>query len=366
ATMAVGGLLYAITAGILVYCWLNRRYQPIRAKNLPLTTLMFLCGVMWFIGDIPANGHVHAVGAWANCKLWHLWIRLMFGYMFSCCVLIRAYALHRVFVKHCRFSGWSMVVPILLAVGALAIYCLAGQLNKDSATIRYIAELEMCKYTLVFHICSLVLLWVIWLLIALYMVLIRNIQSSFNERRESLITFLITMVSLLQTTLVSLLHPHSMLTYGVRLSSTWIDFINGNLTIWIIIIYPVYQSIFHRATYQRQWLTKLENDGLKREYDVHSGGQSGEVMSSTKYSLMRDSPTSGIAPTLDRHSRYMSHSGSATPTPEIMDMESINAANGYGSHDPGMFMTMHEMEMTRQPAPAAIGSGMDPSGRYVL
>ncbi|KAJ1951529.1 hypothetical protein FBU59_000101 [Linderina macrospora] len=326
---------------------------------------MFLCGVLWFIGDIPANGHVHAVGVWSYCKLWHLWIRLVFGYLFSCCVLIRAYALHRVFVKHCRFRGWSMAVPILLAVAVLVIYCLAGQLNKDTATIKYIAELEMCKYTLVFHVCSLVLLWAIWLLIALFMFLIRNIQSSFNERRESMMTFIITMVSLLQTTFVSLLHSNSMLTYSVRLSSTWIDFINGNLTIWIIIIYPVYQSLFHRTAYQRQWLAKLENDGLKREYDVHSGGQSGEVMGSTKYSLMGDSPAPGGEASLGRHSRYMSHLGNATVAPTVSDMRSIDAINGYGGYDPGTFM-MQEMDTPRQPVPAAIGHSIAPSDRYVL
>ncbi|KAJ1934085.1 hypothetical protein FBU59_005813, partial [Linderina macrospora] len=50
--ISLGGLaLFGLVGLMLVYAWLNRKYPPIRAKNLPLTTLMFFSGTLWFVGS---------------------------------------------------------------------------------------------------------------------------------------------------------------------------------------------------------------------------------------------------------------------------------------------------------------------------
>ncbi|KAI8319894.1 hypothetical protein GQ54DRAFT_299022 [Martensiomyces pterosporus] len=283
-TVIVGCVLYGATFLLIAYAWCNHKYQPIRAKNMPLATLMYICGVLWFLGDIPSNQHVNLVGTWANCKAWNLWVRLLFGYLFSCCVLIRAYALHRVFVLRLPFRGWSLVMPIAGAVVCLAVYCLAGQLVPSNVSIHFDSSVQLCVYSPAYQACSLALLWVIWAMIALYVYLIRNIQSSFNELHESLLIFLITLVSLLQTTITPAIHKPLVAKIGVRMSSTWIDFINGNLTIWIVLVHPVYQSVFNRSAYLARWLATLEKDGLKREYEVTGTAD----LSSTTYSMVHD------------------------------------------------------------------------------
>ncbi|ORX69895.1 hypothetical protein DL89DRAFT_316145 [Linderina pennispora] len=55
---------------------------------------------------------------------------------------------------------------------------------------------------------------------------------------------------------------------AMRVAATWIDFTNGNLTIWIILAPPLYQCLFHRDKYLQMWLRKLERDGLKHAYDI--------------------------------------------------------------------------------------------------
>ncbi|KAJ2305404.1 hypothetical protein IWW55_001948, partial [Coemansia sp. RSA 2706] len=70
--------VFGFTAMMLVYAWCNYSYRPIRAKNLTWTTLIYISTVLWFLGNIPANGHVRLVGAWSNCKLWIIWFRVFF------------------------------------------------------------------------------------------------------------------------------------------------------------------------------------------------------------------------------------------------------------------------------------------------
>ncbi|KAJ1956204.1 hypothetical protein EC988_001471, partial [Linderina pennispora] len=100
------------------------------------------------------------------------------------------------------------------------------------------------------------------------MIKIRGIHASFNEWRESVIIFVITLVSLLQTTITPAVHTDYTRIQAMRIAATWIEFTNGNLTIWIILAPPLYRCLFHRDEYLQMWLRKLERDGLKHAYDI--------------------------------------------------------------------------------------------------
>ncbi|KAJ2292250.1 hypothetical protein IW141_002066 [Coemansia sp. RSA 355] len=58
-----------------------------------------------------------------------------------------------------------------------------------------------------------------------------------------------------------------------RNASTWIDFLDANLTIWVILGFPVYQSISNRKTYLMHWRAKLADDGFRREYNISANGE---------------------------------------------------------------------------------------------
>ncbi|KAJ2385113.1 hypothetical protein GGI05_004795, partial [Coemansia sp. RSA 2603] len=73
--IALGSSMLGITFLFLVVAWIKRSYRPIRAKNLSLTTCMFVTSVLWFVGEIPMDGHVILKNAWSNCKFWNIWIR---------------------------------------------------------------------------------------------------------------------------------------------------------------------------------------------------------------------------------------------------------------------------------------------------
>ncbi|KAJ2306913.1 hypothetical protein IWW55_001225 [Coemansia sp. RSA 2706] len=268
ATIAVGIAFFGLTFVLLVYAWCNRDYQPIRAKNLPQASVMFVSGVLWFVGDIAVNGHVDLAGGWAKCRLWALWIRLMFVLLFSCCVFVRVYALYWLFVRRQQFRGWKPVVPYLIAMPCVFVFCLAGQLASPSVTMRLDGEMGLCVYSRAFHISTLVLQWIMWALVMVFMWLIRNIQASFNEMHESLLIVLITLLSLVQNTVVGTVRAPIAAHSKGRNATTWVDFIDTNFTIWIILIWPVVQSIFNRSAYLALWRARLVDEGFRRGYDV--------------------------------------------------------------------------------------------------
>ncbi|KAJ2284249.1 hypothetical protein GGH14_000254 [Coemansia sp. RSA 370] len=241
ATIAAGSALFGVSFIMIVYSWCNHRYQPIRAKNLPQTTLLFVCGVLWFVGDIATNGHISM-----------------------------------------QFRGWKLFAPYIGAALCVLLFCAAGQIVSPSVTIKYDPSLELCMYSYVYRTCGLALQWAMWALVFVFMWLVRNIQPSFNEVRESLVIAMLTLLSLVQNTVMESIHSPVAAHKMGRNASTWIDFLDANLTIWVILGFPVYQSISNRKTYLMHWRAKLADDGFRREYNISANGEAGET---TMYSL---------------------------------------------------------------------------------
>ncbi|KAJ2789046.1 hypothetical protein H4R20_007253, partial [Coemansia guatemalensis] len=147
---------------MLVFAWCNYNYRPIRAKNLVWTTLIYISTLLWFIGNIPSNGHVRLVGAWSNCKLWIIWFRVLFCFVFASMTIVRFYALDRVFNQKKPFTTWSSLVAAGAVVVLNVTYCLVNQLISGSLTIEYIPSLEVCNVTQAFRIAAVTFQWVLW------------------------------------------------------------------------------------------------------------------------------------------------------------------------------------------------------------
>ncbi|KAJ2781211.1 hypothetical protein H4R18_003030 [Coemansia javaensis] len=268
ATIAVGSGLFAATSALVAYGWCNHRYQPIRAKNLPQTTLMVVCGAVWFAGNVAANGHVRADGGgvWARCRLWHVWIRMAFEFLFFCCVLARIAALYWLLVRRKRVRGWSSFVPFAALVPCIAAFCIVGQLIPPWLSVWYDPGAALCLEARVYRACGLALLWAVWGLVIVFTWLARNIQSSFNEARTSLMVVAAMLVSLLQTTVDEAVHAPVAAHRAARIASTCTDFVVANLVVWILLAHPVYQSLFNRKRYSANWRSRLVSDGFRREY----------------------------------------------------------------------------------------------------
>ncbi|KAJ2082561.1 hypothetical protein H4R24_001507 [Coemansia sp. RSA 988] len=185
-----------------------------------------------------------------------------------------------------KLCGWQALAPFAASISCIVVFCLVGQLVSPDVTVRYEADAALCLEASVYRACGLALQWSMWALVIVFMWLVRNIQSSFNEVLESLLIVLTMLVTLLQTTVNDSKYNPLSAHRAARVASTWMDFINANIIVWIILAYPVYQSMFNRKRYSINWRMNLVNDGFRREYAL-SG--STEVGTGSIYSVYPDS-----------------------------------------------------------------------------
>ncbi|KAJ1838126.1 hypothetical protein LPJ73_007173 [Coemansia sp. RSA 2703] len=270
---------------MVIYSWFNRNYRPIRAKNLAWVTAIHIAGILWFLGNIVTNGHVRIRGAFAHCKLWIIWFRILFCYMYAAMLIVRFYALDRVFNQNKPFRGRTNLYAIAFVIVFNVGFCLISHLVKSDLTIYQSDMLELCDVTINYRIAALTIQWVMWAGVAVLIYRLRNIQSSFNEFRESLGMFIIAIIVLIDTTVNNFVLPRYPLVLNHRLEKTAVDVLGSNIIIWLILAQPVYNCMFNRRQYESGWLAKLTKDGHKKEYEV-SSGQAGLT---TAYAKMNDS-----------------------------------------------------------------------------
>ncbi|KAJ2752275.1 hypothetical protein H4R27_004477 [Coemansia aciculifera] len=269
---------------MIIYAWFNRNFRPIRAKKMSLTTLLHIAGILWFVGNIPSNGHVKLVGVFSYCKLWIVWFRVFFCFMYAAVLILRFFALDRVFNQNKSFKGWTFVLCISIVILVNVIYCLVTQLIRDDLTVSSMEWLEVCNGTQGFRIACIAFQWVLWLGVAVLIYRLRNIQSSFNEFRESLAIFVVAIITLTETTVMNIAFKNYPLMMPHRIEKTMVDTLCANVMVWLILGHPVYMCLFHRRKYETQWLEKLTKDGHKHAYEVSSAGQG----HSTAYAKMED------------------------------------------------------------------------------
>ncbi|KAJ1949668.1 hypothetical protein FBU59_001041, partial [Linderina macrospora] len=267
--IAYGGLaLYGATLLVLIYAWINYKYPPLKARNLTLITIMYLSGLGWFAGSIMGNELVMGEWLFRACRGWMIWLRVGCMFVFTCTVAFRLYALDRVFVQGKTYRGWSMYAPfILLGVFAL-VFCTVSQLVPDRLTVIYLDHYEICHYVYAYRYVCIAMGWAMWTLCHLLAWRCRNIHTCFNEYRESILTVVLGHLDDLQMTLVHVYLPDYALYNWQRGIAASCDLLVTLVGIWVVLLYPTYQCLFHHDEYLQKWLTKLSQDGKRREYEV--------------------------------------------------------------------------------------------------
>ncbi|KAJ1945143.1 hypothetical protein GGF37_001845 [Kickxella alabastrina] len=270
-TLVIGlsSAIFGVTFIFMVIAWSKYKYRPIRAKNLPLTTCMFFSGIMWFVGDIPMNGHVLLEGPWRLCKFWNVWVRVLFCFIYTMVLFSRCYALDRVFNQNKPTSGWAYYAPSVLLFAFIIIYSIVTQAMPDKLTIGYREDYELCTTTDGYVIVTLTMLWANWLIIIAMMYRLRNIQSTFNEFYEFLCISFFGIAAMVKTNVVHYTHKKYPYVIGYRVAETIGDVIIINGIILLIIGYPVVMSIIRPREYEREWLLRLRTDGLQDMYEAN-------------------------------------------------------------------------------------------------
>ncbi|KAJ2010765.1 hypothetical protein IWW57_006832, partial [Coemansia sp. S610] len=267
--IALGCAIFAITGAFIVAAWIKHTYRPIRAKNLPLTTVLYISGILWFVGDLPMNGHVLLKGAFSQCKFWNIWVRVLFCFIYTSVLSIRCYALDRVFNQNKPTKGLAYYLPSILFVGGYIAYSIVTTAIPGNLTIGYAEAVELCSTTEGYVIVTLCLLWLNWAIIITMMIRLRNIQSTFNEFYEFLFICFFGIAAMVKTTTVHFTHPKYPLVLGYRIAETLGDVLIINGIILLIMAYPVVMSLVRNKEYEREWLLRLRTDGLQDMYEAN-------------------------------------------------------------------------------------------------
>ncbi|KAJ2160653.1 hypothetical protein GGF46_002082 [Coemansia sp. RSA 552] len=259
-TIGICAGLYGITTIMLVYAWFNRKYRPIRAKNLTWTSLMFLSAFLWYVGNVYTNGHASLTGAGKLCKLWINWFRVGCTFVFASLTIVRFYALYAVFVLKKPFTLRSNLTAGAFVIIPNVAYCLVFQLVTPRLTLEYIPAVEACNVAQSFRIAAVTFQWILWACVGVLIYRLRNIQSSFNEFHESIAIFCVIIALLVASSVINLHYEYYILEQPRRIAMTVIDASSSNLVIWLILAYPVFQSIFNRRKYEQKWLERLADE----------------------------------------------------------------------------------------------------------
>ncbi|KAJ2446955.1 hypothetical protein GGF42_005563, partial [Coemansia sp. RSA 2424] len=201
-------VVYFIQLLAVIYMLWNRSYPPIKAKNPGLMTCVFISSVMWFTGDIQANGHAPLKGTpLQNCKAFGVWIRVLLGVCgMSALIGLRSYGLYRVFCRNLAYRGLGFYIPFIVTSAFMVIYGIVLQALPANITIRYMEPVDLCYYNDKYKASLYALLWLTWVIIAALNWCTRNIKSSFNETREILFACVIVFGVLIFMTVMSYTH----------------------------------------------------------------------------------------------------------------------------------------------------------------
>ncbi|KAJ2741330.1 hypothetical protein GGI20_005261 [Coemansia sp. BCRC 34301] len=269
--MAISALYFLQLIAVAFMLW-NRSYPPIKAKNPGLMACVFVSSVMWFTGDIQANGHAPLRNTpLENCKAFGVWVRVLLGVCgMSALIGLRSYGLHRVFCRGRAYRGLAFYVPFLIASALMLVYGIVLQILPADVTIRYSAPGDLCLYNDKYKASLYALLWVTWIAIAVLNWRTRGIKSSFNEAREILSACAIVFGVLTFMTVLSYTFARYPLRLGLRIVATSLDQFAAQAVWWLMMAVPLFKCLTDRQRYLKEWVFKLRTDGLHHAYHVEA------------------------------------------------------------------------------------------------
>lgn len=99
-TGIIGFACIPFISGIVVLLC-NRKYRPIKSKNVNLTVLSSVGGLIWVGATIIVNGHLtrDENSIWAFCVLWSFWLQACFGFcLWLNCMNVHLIVLYYIFI----------------------------------------------------------------------------------------------------------------------------------------------------------------------------------------------------------------------------------------------------------------------------
>ncbi|KAJ1941997.1 hypothetical protein EC988_006610, partial [Linderina pennispora] len=199
---------------IVIYIIWNRRYPPIKAKQVWLTSLLGLSIILMLLSVAVMFGIVEQTGIFRNCHVWGTWVMLLLGVAPTFSLInYRLIVYYRVFIAHKLYSFRRRRTlkefcrcywPLAVLISPALIACIVVEvLPKDrSADFRYYKNMPTCLFKMqwayfifAYYFAQVLLAW------CLYFAM-RRIAKSFNEFRSVMPGLALLTISLICTAVV--------------------------------------------------------------------------------------------------------------------------------------------------------------------
>ncbi|KAJ2559212.1 hypothetical protein EV175_000441 [Coemansia sp. RSA 1933] len=276
-----------------LYVWCNRRYAPLKAKNIPLMTGIYLHSVFFFFGDLTLCGLVHIRGPFfGNCALMLIWFRSMLGnFSLGALLTIRSYKLYRVFCINKPMYGYKRCIPYIIFVFIIIFIGSVSTGIPRRMTVDYLEGVEFCIFNQHLVTAYCVLLWFVWAVYMLMIWLLRNVRSSFNEFREMAASLVLLIICTICNQAMLYRIPRLPTRFHWRVLLLVIDQITANYIWWLIMFKPIFNCMFRHDRYLSYWKQKMIADGLTAQYGVV--GPIGTEISTHSHTLVQNGQTVG-------------------------------------------------------------------------
>ncbi|KAI8319588.1 hypothetical protein GQ54DRAFT_265066 [Martensiomyces pterosporus] len=266
--LILGAALLGMNTLIVLYTLYQRKYPPLRAKNIKLVLVLYASIVIWYIGSIGTNLNMRAFHTFNNsCVVYASWLRVLFGmFLFIFVHILRLYLYIRIFNKVKKITIWCYVVPAIIYVVIVLGFGLPATLLQSSLSVQYIQSLGVCTYGTAFKEISFAVVWLGWLGVLLAAFLARNINTSFNEFREMVLICVVTSIAIAYLSILHHIVSNYIIITWARVTTTMFEYLGCQTSLAILLGVPVYNCIFHHDEYKRRFYEKMRSDGMVSRY----------------------------------------------------------------------------------------------------
>ncbi|KAJ1718055.1 hypothetical protein LPJ61_006904, partial [Coemansia biformis] len=251
--LVFGAVMMLLNTILYVYAMVHHKYPPLRAKNLKLISVLWLCMVTWYIGIIGTDFNLHHLfGAKSGCLLFGLWFRAFLGiFAFLYIHSMRMYIYIRIFVHFKKVTYRVHLVGFVIYAIFVVGYGLPMSILGSQLSVKYIKELETCVYGRLVAELSFSIIWIGWAGMLLITFLARNINTSFREYHEMLLIVALCSTAVVYETIAHHINKRYTFHRWSRVLAAFIEYIANQTSLVILLGTPVYNCIFHREEYKR-------------------------------------------------------------------------------------------------------------------
>ncbi|KAJ1799874.1 hypothetical protein LPJ59_001522 [Coemansia sp. RSA 2399] len=259
----------AINTLVFAYAAWNHKYPPLRAKNMPLIAVLYVSMLFWFLGTIGTNFNLPGVFDFkSSCILFASWFRVLLGiFLFIHINVFRLYTYLRIFREMKRMRVHVYVIGAVVYLAIIVAYGIPVTVLRNKLTVQFVPELGTCIYGTVFIELSFAIVWMGWIAVVVVTVVARNINTSFNEYKEMVLIIILSSITLTYETIAHNIVRDYVLYRWSRTLSTYMEYLSSQSALFILLGVPVYNCIFHRESYRREFFEKMRADGMVARYE---------------------------------------------------------------------------------------------------